>query len=172
MMCPLTPQPRVVLVGPPGAGKTSVGSLLASRWGVALLDTDEVIETEQGKSVGDIFVDQGEVVFRRLEEAAVADALAAHSGVIALGGGAILSESTRERLVGHHVVFLDAGLAASAGRVGLGLTRPLLLGNVRGQLKVLLDARRPLYRQVASAVVATDALDVVEVADEVERLLA
>lgn len=165
-------RPRLVLVGPPGAGKTSVGALLASRWGVAILDTDEVVETEQGMTVADIFVDQGEAVFRQLEAVAVAGALATHSGVVALGGGAILSEPTRDRLAGHTVVFLDVGLAASAGRVGLGLTRPLLLGNVRGQLKMLLDARRPLYRQVASAEVTTDELSVVAVADEVERLLA
>ncbi|MEJ7629126.1 MAG: shikimate kinase [Nocardioidaceae bacterium] len=168
----MTRSPRVVLVGPPGAGKTSVGALLASRWGVTLVDTDQVIETEQATTVSDIFVDQGEAVFRGLEEAAVADALTTHDGVLAVGGGAILSDATRARLDGQRVVFLDVGLAASAGRVGLGLTRPLLLGNVRGQLKTLLDARRPLYTQVASAVVATDALSVAEVADEVERLLA
>ena len=163
--------PRLVLVGPPGAGKSSVGQVLAKRWGVDLLDTDQVIEDEQHTTVSDIFVDQGEAVFRRLEEAAVAEALSGHSGVVAVGGGAILSERTRDRLAGSPVVFLDVGLAAAAGRIRLGLTRPLLLGNVRGQLKALLDARRPLYAEVASVVVLTDELGVEDVADEVERLL-
>jgi shikimate kinase len=164
--------PRLVLVGPPGAGKTSVGALLAGRWGVELLDTDQVIEREQQTSVSDIFVEQGEAVFRRLEEAAVAEALAAHPGIVALGGGAILKESTRRGLEGVPVAFLDVGLAAAAERIGLGLTRPLLLGNVRAQLKALLDARRPLYEEVATFVIATDELTVAEVADEIERMLA
>jgi shikimate kinase len=164
-------RPRLVLVGPPGAGKSSVGLVLAVRWQVDLLDTDQVIEVEQQTTVSDIFVDQGEAVFRRLEEAAVADALASHPGVVALGGGAVLSATTRDRLQDLPVAFLDVGLAAAAGRIGLGLTRPLLLGNVRGQLKALLDARRPLYVGVARIVVPTDDLDVEQVADEVERQL-
>jgi shikimate kinase len=102
----------------------------------------------------------------------VAEALSGHPGVVALGGGAILADSTRRLLDHVPVAFLDVGLAAAAGRIGLGLTRPLLLGNVRAQLKALLDARRPLYVEVADIVVATDDLGVDEVADEVERLLA
>lgn len=163
--------PRLVLVGPPGAGKTSVGEVLAARWAVVLLDTDQAIEREQQTTVSDIFVDQGEAAFRRFEETAVADALTTHDGVVALGGGAVLSAATRDRLTGLQVAFLDVGLAAAAGRIGLGLTRPLLLGNVRAQLKALLDARRALYVEVATVVVATDELDVSQVADEVERLL-
>ncbi len=162
----LTGPPRLVLVGPPGAGKTSVGEVLAARWSVDLLDTDQVIEAEQQTTVSDIFVEQGEAAFRQLEEAAVAQALIEHPGVLALGGGAILRESTRRRLDGLTVAFLDVGLAAAAGRIGLGLTRPLLLGNVRGQLKALLDARRPLYAEVATVVVPTDEINVDEVADQ------
>jgi shikimate kinase len=173
---PTTPDtagpPRLVLVGPPGAGKTSVGEILADRWGVDLLDTDRVIERDQQTSVSDIFVEQGEAVFRQLEEAAVAEALRVHPGVVALGGGAILLEATRRRLDGLTVAFLEVGLAAAAARIGLGVTRPLLLGNVRAQLKALLDERRQWYVEVAALVVATDELTVAEVADEIERLLA
>ena len=82
-----------------------------------------------------------------------------------------MSESTRALLVAHRVVFLDVGLAEAASRVGLGATRPLLLGNVRRQLKALLDARRPLYREVATVTVDTDGLSAQAVADEVERSL-
>jgi shikimate kinase len=84
----------------------------------------------------------------------------------------VLSEATRKRLAGLPVAFLDVGLAASAGRIGLGVTRPLLLGNVRAQLKALLDARRPLYAEVAGVVVATDDRSVDAVADEIERWLS
>jgi shikimate kinase len=159
--------PRVVLIGPPGAGKTSVGRALATRWGVQFRDTDEDVEKAAGKAVSEIFVDDGEARFRELETDAVAAALDDHPGVLALGGGAVTTPVTRERLSGLRVVFLDVGLAAASSRVGLGSTRPLLLGNVRSQLKALLDARRPLYSAAASVTVATDDFSVDEVVERV-----
>lgn len=164
--------PRVVLVGPPGAGKTVVGETLAARWDVTFCDTDAAVEERAGKPVAEIFFDDGEATFRALEAEAVAEALTSTTGVVSLGGGAVLADSTRELLAGERVAFLDVGLSAAATRVGLAASRPLLLGNVRGQLKALLDARRPLYAEVATVRVATDDLAVEEVADEVERLLA
>lgn len=164
--------PRVVLVGPMGAGKTTVGEILARRWGVELRDTDADIERDAGKPVSDIFVDDGEQAFRTREVVAVAAALRQHRGVVSLGGGAVLSADTRAALGGHRVVFLDVGLSQAAARVGLGTTRPMLLGNVRGQLKALMDARRPLYEGVATATVLTDDLDAETVADLVEKALA
>ena len=161
------PGPRVVLVGPPGAGKTTVGELLASRLGVALRDTDADVVEAEGRSIQDIFVTDGEQAFRVLEERAVAAALAEHDGVLSLGGGAVLSARTREALVGHRVVFLDVGLSGATSRVGLSSARPLLLGNVRSRLKQLLDERRPVYTAVATATVVTDDLIPDEVADAV-----
>jgi shikimate kinase len=164
--------PTVVLVGPPGAGKTAVGKELAARLGTEFLDTDQLVETRAGKSVSDIFVDDGEPAFRALEQDAVAEALQAVNGVVSLGGGAVLAAATQSRLKARPVAFLDASLATAAQRVGLTTSRPLLLGNIRGQLKALLDARRPVYEHVATWRVATDDLTVAEVADEVQRLLA
>ncbi|MBA3264759.1 MAG: shikimate kinase [Nocardioidaceae bacterium] len=164
-------RPKVVLVGAPGAGKSTVGEHLAQRWSTQFHDTDTIIEKRAGQPISEIFIDAGEPAFRALEAVVVAEALASCDGVLALGGGAVMSESTRALLVAHRVVFLDVGLAEAASRVGLGATRPLLLGNVRRQLKALLDARRPLYREVATVTVDTDGLSAQAVADEVERSL-
>jgi shikimate kinase len=136
-----------------------------------LRDTDADVEAAAGKSVSDIFIEDGEAAFRALERDAVARALAEHDGVVSVGGGAVLAAETRALLAGHQVVFLDVGLSDAASRVGMGGTRPLLLGNVRGQLKALLDARRPLYEEVAVIRVKTDGRTVAEVADDVEKAL-
>jgi shikimate kinase len=163
--------PRVVLVGPMGAGKSTVAELLAAAWGVDVRDTDADIETLEGRTISDIFVDSGEAHFRDLERKAVAEALATHDGVLALGGGAVLDESTRELLAGHTVVFLRVGLSDAVKRVGLGSGRPLLLGNVRGRIKALLDERTPVYEAVATHVVETDGRTPDEVAAELRGLL-
>ena len=149
-------RPRVVLVGPPGAGKSTVGKLVARRLSLPLRDTDADIEAKAGKPIAEIFVDDGEAAFRALEREAVADALAAHPGVLALGGGAILDAGTRELLRGHTVAFLDVGLAQASRRVGFNRDRPLLLGNPRSQLMKLMDARRNYYLEVATVTVPAD----------------
>ena len=166
-----SPGPRLVLIGPMGAGKTTVGRLLAERWGVGFRDTDDDVEQAAGQSVSDIFVESGEAHFRALERAAVSRALADHPGVLALGGGAVLAEETRAALAGQPVVFLRVGLSDAAARVGLGASRPLLLGNVRGTMKALLDDRAPVYEALATATVDTDGLTPDEVADRVEAVL-
>ncbi len=153
-----------------GAGKTTVGRRVAAAWGVDFRDTDHDVEASEGRAVSDIFVDSGEARFRELERAAVADALATHDGVLALGGGAVLDESTRSALAGHQVVFLRVGLGDAAKRVGLGVSRPLLLGNVRGRIKQLIDERTPVYESVAVHVVDTDGLGVDEVVKQVRVL--
>lgn len=163
--------PRVVLVGPMGAGKSTVGRLLAERWGVGFRDTDDDVERVDGRTISDIFVDSGEEHFRALEREAVAHALGEHAGVLAVGGGAVTSPETRAVLAGHRVVFLRVGLSDAAARVGLGASRPLLLGNVRGTMKALLDERNPVYVAVADATVDTDGRTPDEVADLVEAAL-
>jgi shikimate kinase len=159
--------PRVVLVGPMGAGKTTVAALLADRWGLAVRDTDHDVERTEGRAISDLFVDEGEAYFRERERAAVAAALSEHDGVLALGGGAVLDPDTRERLKSERVVFLEVGLSDAVKRVGLGVGRPLLLGNVRSRVKVMLDERGPVYRAVADAVVNTDGKPPEQVAGEV-----
>ena len=163
--------PRLVLVGPPGAGKSTVAAMLAQRWSVEHRDTDRDVEEAAGKPIAEIFIDDGEAEFRALERVAVQRALAEHAGVLSVGGGAVTQASIRDLLAGHEVVFLDVGLAEAASRVGLGTTRPLLLGNVRGQLKALLDARRPLYAEVAGHTVLTDGLSPAEVVEAVEAAI-
>ena len=164
--------PIVVLVGPMGAGKTTVAGLLADAWGTTMRDTDRDVEAGEGREIADIFVDSGEEAFRALERAAVADALATHDGVLALGGGAVLDEGSRQLLAGHEVVFLRVGLSDAVKRVGLGTARPLLLGNVRGRIKTLLDERTPVYESVATLVVDTDGRTPEDVAQEIIGSLA
>ncbi|MGW4422875.1 shikimate kinase [Streptosporangium sp. NPDC004631] len=159
--------PRVVLVGAPGAGKSTVGRLLADRLQVGFRDTDADVEITAGKPVSDIFVEDGEEHFRELEAWAVRQALAEHDGVLSLGGGAVLAEATRELLAGHPVVYLEVGLSQAVQRVGLASARPLLVLNPRSRLKKLMDARRPIYEGLAVLTVATDERDPDEVADEI-----
>ena len=159
--------PRVVLIGPMGAGKTTVAGLLAEAWGCEVRDTDQDVAAQEGRSVQEIFVELGEPYFRDRERAAVRAAVREHTGVLALGGGAVMDPGTREVLLGQRVVFLNVGLADAAKRVGLGQGRPLLVGNVRSRIKAILTERAPVYAAVASHVVDTDGLTPDEVAAQV-----
>jgi shikimate kinase len=158
-------RPAVVLVGPPGSGKTSVAAAIAALTGLAVRDTDADIEQVTGRTIPDIFAGDGEEAFRTLERTAVALALVEHPGVLSLGGGAVLADSTRELLSGHTVVYLSVTMPTGVRRTGLATNRPLLVGvNPRATFKALLDARIPLYQEVSSFEVATDDLTVDEVA--------
>jgi shikimate kinase len=163
--------PVCVLVGAPGAGKTSTGQRLAELLGVAFDDTDAGVERAAGKPIPEIFIDDGEPHFRELERVAVAESLRNFDGVLALGGGAVLDERTRAALAGHPVVFLSVELADAVKRVGLGAGRPLLAINPRATLKQLMDQRRPLYEAVARHTVRTDGRTPQDVAAEVAALL-
>lgn len=150
-------RPVLVLVGPPGAGKTTVGRVLARRIGVGFTDVDALVVARAGKPIADIFLQDGEPAFRALERVVVAEALDAVDGVLALGGGSVLDPGTRERLHGHVVVHLSVGMADGLRRTGMSTARPLLAGvNPRSTFKALLDARAPLYREVATVEVVTD----------------
>ena len=163
--------PRAVIVGPPGSGKSTVARLVAERLGLASRDTDDDVEAAAGASVSDVFVERGEEGFRAMERVAVAAALAEHDGVLALGGGAVLDQGTRELLHGRTVVFLDVGIKDAASRIGFNRDRPLLLGNPRAQWLRLMEARRPVYEELATVRVDTDGRSADEVADAVVAAL-
>jgi shikimate kinase len=158
---------KAVLIGPPGSGKTTLGRLLAERLGVGFRDTDTDVEAVAGKPVSDIFVEDGEARFRELEHEAVRRALAEHDGVLSLGGGAVLHPETQALLAGHHVVYLQVGLADAVQRVGLASARPLLVLSPRSQLKKLMEERRPVYERLAAVTVTTDQREPAELAEEI-----
>ncbi|GAA2874449.1 shikimate kinase [Actinoplanes cyaneus] len=164
--------PAAVLVGVMGAGKSTVGAAVAQALGVPFADTDTIIEQRAGKPIPEIFVDEGEAAFRIMEREVVTEMLADFDGVLALGGGAILDDSTRKLLAGHTVVYLSVELSDALKRVGLGAGRPLLAINPRATLKYLLEQRRPLYLEVATHTVVTDGRELAEIAPEVVALLA
>ena len=176
-----TPGPGavVVLIGPPSAGKSSVGALLAAELGVPFADTDDLVAAAAGKPVGDIFVDDGEPVFRELERAAVARGLETiggsntGAGVLALGSGAVLDPDVRRMIAGRPVVYLETDFATVAKRTGMDRPRVVLPGNPRGMLRAMLEERRPVYAELATITVPTDDLAPEEVAaDLADRLRA
>jgi shikimate kinase len=145
----------VVIVGAPGSGKSTVGALLAERLETVFTDVDGVIEAEAGKSIAEIFAEDGEATFRAQEEVTT-KRLLANPGVLSLGGGAVLSAATRAELLGQRVVWLQVSVPVAMKRIGIDGARPLLLGNVRGRLIKLLNERIPLYAEVATEVVDTN----------------
>jgi len=159
--------PVLVLVGPPGAGKTTVGALVAEALGVQFRDTDQVVEAVAGKPVFDVFVDDGEDAFRALEREAVARSLAEHDGVLALGGGAVLAPDTRAALARHRVVSLTVGLSDAVKRVGMARDRPLLIDTPRARMSAMMKERAPLYAEVAGITVDTSGRAADDVAQEV-----
>lgn len=165
--------PPIILIGPPGAGKTSVGKALAKKLSLNFLDSDKVVEEKSGKSISEIFITDGEPAFREMERAAVIDLIENQDGVIALGGGSVMDLEVSKRLLPMaKVVFLDVSISNAAPRVGFNRDRPLLLGNPRQQWISLMEKRRSTYEALAKARVSTDNKKPVEVVEEIVKELA
>lgn len=156
----------IVLIGPPGAGKSTVGKALSKRLDLNFIDTDQLVEERSGKSITEIFLDSGEAEFRSLERKVVLESLNKANSVVSLGGGSVLDAEVQSRLSGMgNVVFLDVSISNAAPRVGFNRERPLLLGNPRQQWLALMEKRRPLYESLAKIVVNTDNKKANEIAD-------
>jgi shikimate kinase len=168
---PVSP-PAVILIGPPGSGKSTVGPLLAALLGVDFADTDGLIEQRTGKPVADVFIEDGEDAFRELERSAVTEAIGTRRGVVALGGGSVLSETTRKLLAGRPVVYLEAGFPAVARRSGLAGPHPPIPGNPRGRLRQMLEERRAVYEDLAWLTVPTDDLEPPQIAEQIAAAIA
>ena len=163
--------PRAIIIGAPGAGKTSVGRRVAETLGVAFHDSDAAIQKRTGKPVSDIFLSDGEAEFRKLEREVIAESLKDVDGVLSVGGGAVLDPDTREAFSHHTVVWLEVDLATATQRVGMNSARPLLMGNVRGTMITMLNERTPLYEEVATITVDTSGRSLkAVVSDVVEEL--
>jgi shikimate kinase len=163
--------PVAILVGAPGAGKSTVGRRVAEKFHLPFVDTDQFIEEQSGSSVADIFITEGESEFRAREVAAVEVALSTCIGIVSLGGGAITQAATRELLEGKRVIWLKVSASEAARRVGMSGARPLLMGNVRGTLQKLLAEREQWYEQVSTDIVETSDRSLKDIVDDVAHLL-
>jgi shikimate kinase len=164
-------RPVAVIVGAPGAGKSTVGARVADHFQLPFVDSDHLVEEQTGMSVADIFVTRGEPYFRDLEAEAVATALDTEIGVISLGGGAILRPETRALLADHRVIWLRVDAAHAAKRVGLNTARPLLVGNVRGTMQRLMTERAALYEEISTDIVDTSGKSLKAVVSDVCEIL-
>lgn len=149
--------PRIVLIGPPGAGKSSIAKALARKLVSTSIDTDSLVEQNAGKKISEIFIEDGEPHFRNLEVAAVLEACASDADVVALGGGAILREESIAAISAiPNRIFLDVSISNAAPRIGFNKDRPLLLVNPRQQWQKLMSDRRSIYQSLATLEIATD----------------
>jgi len=157
---------KIVLIGPPGAGKSSIGRALAKELLLAFMDSDGEIEKSAGKKISEIFVDDGEPHFRALEVEKVKELLQEFEGVISLGGGAPINSEISQILgaASYPVIFIDVSIAQAATRIGFNKDRPLLLINPRQQWMNLMSERRPIYEKLATDTVSSDSKKPHEVA--------
>jgi len=164
---------KIVLIGPPGAGKSTVGKALAKELDCGFVDSDKEIEVKNNKKIIDIFVEDGEAAFRVMEEVVVTELLREFQGVVALGGGAPMNQEIEKILskASYPVVFLDVSISQAANRVGFNKERPLLLINPRQQWINLMSTRRATYEGLAKEIISTDSKKPIEVAKEIVNLL-
>ena len=165
--------PRVILIGPMGSGKTTIGQLVAQRLDIPFRDTDQVIEENSGRTVSDIFLEDGEEAFRVLEKGVLRDELLSDGTVLALGGGAPISIDAQSalRAIASPVIYLDISLATVAPRIGFNRDRPLLLHNPRGQWQTLMEARRPIYESIADTVIDVNTKTEIDIVDEILEVI-
>ena len=165
---------RIVLIGAPGSGKSTVGVVLAAHLQWPFVDTDALIEMKESKKITDLFVENGEGYFRAVEFETLQEVLMEESAVISLGGGAPISERAQEALLSSEsiIVFLDVSLATAAPRVGFNRDRPLLLGNPRAQWQSLSEQRRPIYEKLATQSIKVDDMTVDEIVSIIESVLS
>lgn len=162
----------IVLIGPPGAGKSTVAKYLSKELNRPWIDTDQVIEKQTGRQISEIFLTDGEEYFRRLEKEIVLRTLDEEDSVIALGGGSVLDPDVEKKLQDFlEVIFLDVSISNAAPRVGFNKERPLLMGNPRQQWLALMEKRRPIYERISARTVSTDNRKPQEVAREIAQMV-
>jgi shikimate kinase len=156
-----------------GSGKTTIGQLIAKHLDIAFRDTDQVVEEETGRTVSDIFLEDGEDAFRLLEKGVLRNELLSDGTVLALGGGAPISMDAQSalRAIASPVVYLDISLATVAPRIGFNRDRPLLLHNPRGQWQTLMEVRRPIYESIADTVIDVNTKSETEIVEEILEVL-
>ncbi|MFM8898058.1 MAG: shikimate kinase [Actinomycetota bacterium] len=160
----------VILIGPPGSGKSTVGKHLAKELGITLIDTDRIIEEQEGRTIADIFLTDGEEGFRAIEKKVVLESLNMDDCIVALGGGSVLDPDVQARLTQcPEVIFLDVSISNAAPRVGFNKERPLLMGNPRQQWLQLMEKRRSIYESLATRTISTDNRKAPEVAQEIAQ---
>lgn len=161
--------PRIILIGPMGSGKTTIGQRLSSDLGLAFKDTDQMIESQSGRTISDIFIEDGEDEFRALEKIILRTGLLEDDTVLSLGGGACLSIDAQSalRASGAFIVYLKISLAQVSSRVGFNQGRPLLMGNPRAQWQSLMNERAPIYESISSYICEVDSRSIDDLASEI-----
>ena len=157
-----------------GSGKTTIGKLIATRLNLAFRDTDQIIEGVSGKSVSEIFLEDGEDSFRAIEKSVLRKELLSDDTILALGGGAPMSIDAQSalRAIASPVIYFDISLSSVAPRIGFNRDRPLLLNNPRGQWELLMQERRPIYESIADTVIDVNAKSEQDIVDEILVVIA